>query len=65
MVPKAGLEPAHPKALPSEDSVSANFTTSAKSLTQKSYSDSIKESRGICMTQSLKLVKIHCMPFID
>ena len=29
MVPKAGFEPAHPKALPPQDSVSTNSTTSA------------------------------------
>ncbi len=29
MVPKAGFEPARPKSLPPQDSVSTNFTTSA------------------------------------
>ena len=31
MVPKRGLEPRRPKALPPQDSVSTSFTTSARS----------------------------------
>ena len=37
LVPKAGLEPARPRSLPPQGSVSTNFTTSANSINDPNY----------------------------
>src|SRR5690606_19870392 len=53
LVRKMGLEPIHPKALPPQDSVSTNSTTSAKLLAQSSTgTSSWTAARGACSSRT-------------
>ena len=48
MVPKRGLEPRRPKALPPQDSVSTSFTTSAQNRLFRLSAALVRRLRRLC-----------------